>query len=125
MSKRTELPGTKIYRLKTMVELLADGWAVLPVPGSHHKKKLCKPHMLAIPEDYWIYLGHQLPMTYDPAKGFVDVSLFRWSKAAIVRATPTRQATTSVAPCSCDIKQLFSVGCQCGGFKREQSARQA
>ena len=116
----------KTYMLKSMAELLADGWTVAGDPTLG--KRLEKPGSVGLNERLWSRLGSAIGLTkdLDGKPGLYCVERVQWSKHLIkypMESGAPRPA--AVPPCTCDTKLLFDSGCQCGGFHREQLARRA
>lgn len=113
------------YKLKSMAELLADGWYI--EVRSDGGKQLARTGATPLDEKHWTRLGGAIGLNrdLDGKRGLFCVERVKWSRYLIEAPLSRGTGRAAVAGCTCDIKALMDRGCQCGGFRREQQARQA
>lgn len=120
---------TIMARIKTMSELLRDGWLL-------DNGRLTKPGKVGVEGADFLYLGQQLKLTkyqYGNQPGsyrWKDDRGVSWSRDTVAdvlskinpgKVTLTGRQSAPHKVCTCDIKSLASVGCTCGGFAAEQA----
>lgn len=123
---------TKVWvTLKTMTELLGEGWS----PSTTTQGLMNPP-----PGKKWwsvkdiTMLGTKVQFSPSLGGGYMDAKGRMWSSHAVSTiwqaqgtAPVAKQGvpvTVAAAPkCTCDIKVMCDMGCQCGAFKAEMASK--